>query len=92
MDVNIYDLRGNVVYKTPSISRSLSPQGERDDLAAEGGIESPSPSGEGGSTKSRQMRGQFIWTPAKSIPSGIYLVRATMDDGQTITKRIVYVK
>ncbi len=92
-DVEIYDLRGNVVYKTPSIPRSLSPQGERDVLAAEDGSESPFPSGEGGSTKSRQMRGQFfIWQPDKSISSGIYLVRATTNDGRTTTKRIVYVK
>ncbi len=34
----------------------------------------------------------FIWTPDKSISSGIYLVRATMDDGRTTTKRIVYVR
>ncbi len=89
-DVEIYDLRGNVVYKTPSISRSLSPQGERDDLAAEDGSENPSPSGEGGSTKSRQMRG-FIWTPDKSTPSGIYLIRATIGD-RTITKQAILMK
>ncbi|RKZ24702.1 hypothetical protein DRQ29_07520, partial [bacterium] len=35
---------------------------------------------------------KFIWTPDKSIPSGIYFVRATMNDGQMITKRIVYLK
>ncbi len=34
----------------------------------------------------------FIWTPAQSIASGLYLVRATMEDGGTITKRIVYLK
>ncbi len=84
--VEIYDLRGNVVYETPSISRSLSPRGERDDLAVGDGSESPSPSGEG-----FRMRA-FIWMPDKSIPSGIYLVRATTEDGQTITKRIVYVR
>ena len=33
----------------------------------------------------------FIWRPDKSISSGIYLVRASID-GQIITKRIVYIK
>ena len=34
----------------------------------------------------------FIWTPDASVSSGIYFVRAAMSDGQTITKRIVYLK
>ncbi len=34
----------------------------------------------------------FIWTPDKSIASGIYFVRATMDDGRTIEKKIAYLK
>ncbi len=86
--VEIYDLRGNVVCKIPSIPRSLSPRGERDDAMVAAGSEgqSPSPSGEG-----YRMRG-FTWTPDQSISSGLYFVRATMADGGTITKRIVYLK
>ena len=84
--IAIYDLRGNVVY-APSIPRSLSPRGERDDATVWDGSESPSPWGEG-----FRMRGKYIWQPDKSIASGIYLVRATTEDGQTITKRIVYLK
>jgi hypothetical protein len=34
----------------------------------------------------------FIWTPDKSIASGIYLVRARTGDGQTASKRIVLLK
>ncbi|RKZ25514.1 hypothetical protein DRQ26_05770, partial [bacterium] len=34
----------------------------------------------------------FIWQPDENIPSGIFLVKATTQDGQTITKRIVYLK
>ena len=34
----------------------------------------------------------FIWTPDKSVPSGIYLVKARMENGQEITKRIIYLK
>ncbi|MCD6595353.1 T9SS type A sorting domain-containing protein, partial [bacterium] len=34
----------------------------------------------------------FIWTPDKSIPSGVYLVMAKTADGQKIAKRIVYIK
>ena len=33
----------------------------------------------------------FIWTPAQSIASGLYLVRAYFN-GQTIVKRIIYLK
>ncbi len=83
-NIAIYDVNGNVVY-APSIPRSLSPRGEREDEKVENG--SPSPLGEG-----FRMRGKFIWTPDKSIPSGIYFVRATMNEGQMITKRIVYIK
>ena len=42
---------------------------------------------------------EYIWTPDKSVPSGIYLVKATIPQGQThrsaptvCTKRIVYLK
>ncbi len=34
----------------------------------------------------------FIWTPAQSVPSGIYLIYATMSDEQKIAKRIIYLK
>ncbi|MCD6418653.1 right-handed parallel beta-helix repeat-containing protein, partial [bacterium] len=33
----------------------------------------------------------FIWRPDKSIPSGIYLIRATFD-GQTITRRAILIR
>ena len=34
----------------------------------------------------------FIWSPAASLPSGIYLIRATTQDGRQITKRIAYIR
>jgi len=34
----------------------------------------------------------YIWTPDATISSGIYLVRAITEDGQTITKRVIYLK
>ncbi|MCD6417851.1 T9SS type A sorting domain-containing protein [bacterium] len=34
----------------------------------------------------------MIWSPAASIPSGIYLVRAKFSDGTSITKRVFYTK
>ena len=33
-----------------------------------------------------------VWSPAASLPSGIYLVKATTQDGRTIWKRIVYIR
>ncbi|RLF62718.1 MAG: hypothetical protein DRN33_05265, partial [Thermoplasmata archaeon] len=35
---------------------------------------------------------RFIWTPDKSISSGIYFVSATMSGDTYITKRIMYLK
>jgi len=86
LHIAIYDLRGNVVY-APSIPRSLSPQGERDDatVGAVSDGQNPSPSGEG-----LRMRG-FTWTPAQTIASGLYLIRATVGE-QTITKRAILMK
>ena len=35
---------------------------------------------------------EMVWTPDKTIPSGIYLVKATMEDGNFVTKRILLIK
>ncbi len=35
---------------------------------------------------------QIIWTPGKSVPSGVYLVRAVSPDGNSEVKRVVYMK
>ena len=43
-------------------------------------------------TENRTPITKFIWHPAPSISSGIYLVRATATNGQVIAKRIVYMK
>ncbi len=76
VDVEIYDLRGNVVWRPPSSRHggTLSPLSRGTDRSASEG------------------QGVYIWTPDKSIASGIYLVRATTNDGRTTTKRIVYIR
>ena len=74
-DVEIYDLRGNVVFTNAM------------------GARSPRPMQKGAETAPLQNGARtFTWTPDQSIASGIYLVRATTDDGRTTTKRIVYLK
>ena len=35
---------------------------------------------------------EFIWTPDKTVGSGVYLVKAMTEDGKQITKRIVYLR
>jgi len=35
---------------------------------------------------------RIIWTPGKSVPSGVYLVRAVSPDGNSKVKRVVYIK
>ncbi|MCD6594543.1 hypothetical protein J7L68_02560 [bacterium] len=34
----------------------------------------------------------FIYTPARTSASGLYLVRATMSNGQIATRKILYMK
>ena len=41
--------------------------------------------------KHRWSSGTLVWTPDKSISSGIYLIKATIND-QTITKRVILIK
>ena len=74
--IEIYDLRGNVV--TPYSSRQ-----SRDSFV-------PLDKGDRGDA-SASAQGVYIWTPDKKIPTGIYLVRATAGN-ETITKRIVYLR
>ncbi len=68
--LEIYDLRGNIVWQTNLSDSKGRPQ--RD-------------------AKRQWSSGTLVWTPDKSIASGIYLVQAT-SSGQTIAKRIVYIK
>jgi len=85
LQIEIYDLRGNVV--APS---SVFPTGSESHLLPAGEGKNPLPLGEGGSSQTSRVRA-FTWTPAQSISSGIYLVRATMGE-QTITKQILYLR
>lgn len=48
--------------------------------------------GKGGSETAPLRNETTIWTPDESLPSGIYLVRASVGDGQMATKRVVYLK
>ncbi len=87
--VEIFDISGRLVY-APSPSVPL-PMGEGGQVLL--------PLGEGfrmrASPWEKVAKGRmraFIWQPDESLPSGVYLVRATMEYGQTITKRIVLIK
>jgi len=88
-NIEIYDLRGNVVNK-PSVfdfveSTSLV-KGGKDATAAP--IEQCEEAEK--SPLIREMsEGQrvYIWHPDQSIASGIYLVKARTEDGQTAMKR-----
>ena len=48
-----------------------------------------SPLARGTDTDGRQG---VVWSPDEKIPSGVYLIRATAKDGQSATKRIVFMK
>ncbi len=77
-ELEIYDLRGNVVYKPPICSASvanLSPliKGDRPNAQHEG-------------------QGVYIWTPAQTIASGIYFVKARTEDGETAERKVVLVR
>ena len=45
-----------------------------------------------GSTGSPTAMRTFIWTPDETIASGIYLVKAKKDDGQTAMKKIILLR
>ncbi|MCD6532404.1 right-handed parallel beta-helix repeat-containing protein, partial [bacterium] len=85
--VEIYDLRGRLVYTSPS-SASLrsapSPTGGE-------GKTYPLPPGEGGA-KRRVRASKYIWSPNQSVPSGIYLIRAMTEDGQVAEKKVVLIR
>jgi len=77
--VEIFDIAGRRVSQLPSPSVPL-------------------PEGEGGNSFSRwekvsegRMRAEFTWQPDAPLGSGVYLVRARVD-GESVSKRIVYLK
>ncbi len=84
--IEIYDLRGNVV--TPYSLRKFVPLDKGDRNRASAMVS-------GGSASTQ---GIFIWTPAQSIPSGIYLVKClsrtigTRTGNVLTTKKILYLK
>jgi len=77
--IEIFDVNGRYV-ATPSVLSDISPLSRgRENV----------PLHKGDSERSEQ--GVFVWQPAPSLGSGVYLVRATTGD-QTATKRLVYLK
>jgi len=72
--IEIFDLRGNVVGATP--------RGRPDDA---------SENTKGHPHGDAPTNHTFIWQPDESISSGIYIIRAFID-GQTISKRAIYLK
>ncbi len=83
--VEIYDLRGRLVYTSPH-PLTPSPQGE-------GEPHYPLPPGEGGLPKASRVRAnKYVWSPDQSVPSGVYLIRAMTEDGQVARKKVVLIR
>ena len=74
-EIEIYDLRGNVICHPPVSGKA-------------GAI----PINKGDSEIVAPLSRGIVWTPDASISSGVYLVKATMKNGATTTKRIVYLR
>jgi hypothetical protein len=89
--VEIFDLQGRLVWNKLSDSDNVGATS-----LIKGGKLEEVPINKGDVAKrqgiSSSAQGVIIWQPSESISSGVYLVRATTDDGQQITKRIVYLK
>jgi uncharacterized delta-60 repeat protein len=89
--VEIFDLHGRLVWNKPSDSDNVGATS-----LIKGGKPEAVPINNGDVAKrqgiSASAQGVIIWQPEESISSGVYLVRATTDVGQQITKRIVYLK
>ena len=85
MSVEIYDLRGNLVWQAPPLSsNSFLPEEKGEPMDAQ--PQSLSPWGE----RFRE-RGSVTWRPAPSIPSGVYLVKARAGEQET-TKKVVMIR
>jgi len=94
ISVEIYDVNG---WRIDVIARRVQP-----DEAISYGCEKDC----FGQSPSNDNAGEFTWTPAPSLPSGVYLVRARFDSaqrpdggrgdldptGKTATRRVVYLK
>jgi len=60
-------------------------------MVAEMSVNNPVPSANGRGDRAPTNE-TVIWTPDKSVGSGVYLVRARVGGGATATKRVVYLK
>jgi len=85
VNLEIYDINGRHI-KTlrPSATSGTGPSG-----LEKGGMEVPLLKGD--------LGGSFIWQPAPSLPSGVYLVRAQIGSTQrpgeqSTSKKIIYIK
>ncbi|MCK5833708.1 C10 family peptidase [bacterium] len=45
-----------------------------------------------GGSQTASTTSKFTWTPNEKVVSGVYLVRAQLKNGQSITKRMIYLK
>ncbi len=77
-EVEIYDVNGRRIAKLP-VGEGLKPSRLLTVTQT------------GGSETTPLQNGEFIWQPAPSLPSGVYLVRATVGE-ETATRRVVYLK
>jgi hypothetical protein len=84
LKVEIFDLQGRLIWNKPSDSDYIGATS-----LIKGGKPEEAPLNDGDVAK---RQGVIIWQPSESISSGVYLVRATTNDGQRITKRVVYLK
>jgi len=90
--VGIYDLQGRLVWNKPSDSdnvgaTSLIKGGKPEEVTFNNGESEQSEQG-----VSASVQRVIIWQRNETISSGVYLVQATTNEGQQITKHIVYLK
>ena len=90
-NIKVYDIMGNLIATLCSAdgSASLVPlvKGDRNRASAKVSV--------GSWTNEQSVSGAsrgFVWTPDKSVSSGIYFVGVKTNDGQKITKRMLYLK
>ncbi len=85
--LEIYDLQGRLIETpfTPTFGLGVSPKGGHENISGDEIVPYWGKMSEG-------QKGSYIWQPVESISSGVYLVRVTTNDGQQITRRIVYLR
>ncbi|HHS50938.1 MAG TPA: hypothetical protein ENN07_07475 [candidate division Zixibacteria bacterium] len=85
LSVEIYHIAGRRVDAVATSGQPVIAMSDSDE-------KSPTIEGDFSPSGRNDGKNEFIWTPPASLPSGVYLVRASAGNGTFVTKRVVFMK